>query len=78
MTPAATLIDWSRCSVLESVPDKQDGAWVFRGTRVPVTAILRNLSELSVSELSQEFPTVKPEQIVELLDFISRSAESRP
>jgi uncharacterized protein (DUF433 family) len=40
-----------------------------------VTAILRNLSELSVPELSQEFPTVRREEIAEVLDFIARSAE---
>jgi len=51
---------------------------VFRGTRVPVAAILRNLSELSILELSQEFPTVRREQITELLDFVARSAEPRP
>ncbi|MGA1997106.1 MAG: DUF433 domain-containing protein [Bryobacteraceae bacterium] len=76
MATATTLIDWSRCSVLESKPDTQGGAWVFRGTRVPVTAILRNMSELSISELSQEFPTVGAGQIAELLDFIAQSAES--
>jgi hypothetical protein len=38
---------------------------------VPVTAILRNLSELSVPELSQEFPTVRREEIAEFLDFIA-------
>jgi uncharacterized protein (DUF433 family) len=70
-----TVIDWSLCSVLESKPDTQGGAWVFRGTRVPVSAILRNLSELTVPELSEEFPTVKREQINGLLDFISQSAE---
>lgn len=78
MATAMTLIDWSRCPVLESKPETQGGAWVFRGTRVPVTAILRNMSELSVAELSEEFPTVRTEQITELLDFIARSAESRP
>ena len=78
MAAGTTLIDWSCCSVLESKPDTQGGAWVFRGTRVPVTAILRNVSEMSVLELSQEFPTVSPEQIADLLDFIARSAESRP
>jgi uncharacterized protein (DUF433 family) len=41
-----------------------------------VTAILRNLSELSVSELREEFPTVRREQIEALLEFIARSAES--
>ena len=78
MAAAQTIIDWSRCPVLESKPDTQGGAWVFRGTRVPITAILRNLSELSVPELSQEFPTVRREQITELLDFIAHSAEKRP
>jgi uncharacterized protein (DUF433 family) len=76
MAAARSVIDWSRCPELESRPDTQGGAWVFRGTRVPVTAILRNLSELSVSELSDEFPTVRREQIEALLEFIARSAES--
>ena len=77
MATSQTLIDWSLCPALESKPDTQGGAWVFRGTRVPVTAILRNMSELSISELSQELPTVRPEQIAELLDFIAQSAEIR-
>src|SRR5271156_1052951 len=74
MTATQTVIDWSLCPVLESKPDTQGGAWVFRGTRVPGTAILRNLSELSVAELSQEFPTVRPEQITEVLEFVAQSA----
>ncbi len=78
MATAQTTIDWSRCPVLESKPGTQGGAWVFRGTRVPVTAILRNLSELSVPELSQEFPSVRREEIAEVLDFIARSAEKIP
>jgi len=78
MATAQTTIDWSHCPVLESKPGTQGGAWVFRGTRVPVTAILRNLSELSVPELSQEFPTVRREEIEEVLDFIARSTETRP
>ena len=78
MATAQATIDWSRCPVLESKPGMQGGAWVFRGTRVPVTAILRNLSELSVPELSQEFPTMRREEIAEVLDFIARSAEKIP
>ena len=75
---AQTVLDWSRCPFLESKPDTQGGAWVFRGTRVPVTAILNNLGELSVGELAEEFPTVNPEQIKDLLDFIARSVEPHP
>jgi uncharacterized protein (DUF433 family) len=77
MATSQTLIDWSLCPALESKPDMQGGAWVFRGTRVPVSAILRNLSELSVSELTEEFPTVRPEQIAEFLEFLARSAAPR-
>jgi uncharacterized protein (DUF433 family) len=76
MAATQTLIDWSLCPALESKPDTQGGAWVFRGTRVPVTAILRNLSELSAGELAEEFPSVRPEQIAEFLEFLARSAAS--
>jgi len=76
MAAAQSVINWSNCPELESKPDTQGGAWVFRGTRVPVTAILRNLSELSVPELQKEFPTVRQDQIAGLLEFIARSAES--
>jgi uncharacterized protein (DUF433 family) len=77
MATAHTVIDWSLCPVLESKADTQGGAWVFRGTRVPVTAILRNLGELSVREL-EEFPTVSRQQITELLDFLAQSAAPHP
>jgi uncharacterized protein (DUF433 family) len=77
MATTQTVIDWSLCAALESKPETQGGAWVFRGTRVPVSAILRNLSELSVAELAREFPTVETAQITELLDFLARSAAPR-
>ena len=72
---AQTVLDWAACPVLESVEGKLGGAWVFRGTRVPVTAVLSNLSEMSISEIEEDFPTVRHEQITGLLDFIARSAE---
>jgi len=36
--------------VLESVPGKVSGAWIFRGTRVPVSAILTNLKHSTLDE----------------------------
>ena len=36
-------LDWSQCPAVESVPGKVSGAWVLRGTRMPVTAIFENL-----------------------------------
>lgn len=37
------MLDWTTCDAVERNPEKQSGAWVFRGTRVPVSALLENL-----------------------------------
>ena len=63
------MIDWSKCSVLESVSGKVSGAWVFRGTRVPVSAILKNLKHLTPDQLVEEYPSVSREQIEAVLAF---------
>jgi uncharacterized protein (DUF433 family) len=70
-----TTIDWSQCPVLESIPGKVSGAWVFRGTRVPVSAILKNLEYLSINEVVQEYPSITREQVRTVLDFVARSAD---
>ena len=43
----ARALDWSRCVTVESVPGKVTGAWVFRGTRMPVVAVFENLGTVS-------------------------------
>ena len=69
------MIDWSKCPALESIPGKVSGAWVFRGTRVPVSAILKNLKHLTPDQLVEEYPSVPREQIAVVLDFLARSAD---
>ena len=39
------MTDWNKCSAVESVPGKVSGAWVFKGTRLPVSALFGNLAE---------------------------------
>ncbi len=34
-------IDWSQCPAVESVPGKVSGAWVLKGTRMPVLGYFR-------------------------------------
>jgi len=70
-----TTINWSQCPVLESIPGKVSGAWVFRGTRVPVSAILKNLEDLSINEVVEEYPSITREQVRAVLDFVARSAD---
>lgn len=65
-------LDWSRCPAVESVPGKVGGAWVFRGTRLPVATVIENLEDLSVEEVMEQFGATR-EQIVAVLDFVARS-----
>ena len=69
------MLDWSQCVVLESIPGKVSGAWVFRGTRVPVSAILKNLKHSTVDEVVENFPSVDKAKIEFVLDFVARSAD---
>jgi uncharacterized protein (DUF433 family) len=69
------MIDWSQCPVLESVPGKVSGAWVFRGTRLPVSAILRNMPYMTMDELIENFPSATREKIEIVMDFLAASAD---
>jgi uncharacterized protein (DUF433 family) len=68
----------SQCPAVESVPDRVGGAWVFRGTRLPVATVIENLEDLSIDEVMEQFVT--REQITAVLDFVAESlrAESIP
>jgi len=65
-------LDWSQCSAIESIPGKVSGAWVFRGTRLPVATVIENLEDLSVEEVMEQFDVTR-EQIKDVLDFVAQS-----
>lgn len=69
-------LDWSQCSAVESIPGKVSGAWVFRGARVPVSAIFENLKSSPIEEVPENFPITR-DQVQAVLDFAARSAEPR-
>ena len=51
-------------------PEILSGAAVFRGTRVPVAALLDNLAAgLSLDEFLDNFPTVTRTQVLQILEF---------
>jgi len=68
-------IDWSQCPAVESVPGKVSGAWVFRGTRMPVSTVFENLESGATIEDIIEWFGVTREQVVAVLDFAARSLE---
>ena len=68
------MIDWITCTVVERDPERVSGAWVFRGTRVPVAALFENLEEdASVHEFLEWFPGVTLTQARAVLEHAARS-----
>jgi uncharacterized protein (DUF433 family) len=51
-------------------PNKVSGAWVFRGTRVPVAALFENLKDgASLEQFLEWFPGVKRSQVEAVLEY---------
>ncbi len=71
------MLDWSTCSVVERDPQRMSGGWVFRGTRVPVSALFENLEEdIEITEFVDLFPGVTLEQVRKVLDHAAKSLAS--
>lgn len=68
------MLDWSTCRAVERKPDVVSGAWVFRGTRVPVHALFENIEGgATIDQFLEWFPGVTREQIEAVLDHAARS-----
>lgn len=69
-------LDWSKCEAVESIPGKVSGAWVFKGTRTPVSIVFENLQDgLTVEELMEQYPLTR-EQIAAAIEFVVHSLEN--
>ena len=59
----------TRDSIAHSDPDILGGVPVFRGTRVPVQSLFDHLqSGDSIDDFLQGFPSVRSEQVLQLLE----------
>jgi uncharacterized protein (DUF433 family) len=68
-------LDWSTYPAVESIPGKVSGAWVFRGTRLPVVTIFENLADgLTIEEIMNQYDVTR-EQVKAVLNFAARSLE---
>jgi uncharacterized protein (DUF433 family) len=68
------MLHWSECSAVDRTPGKVSGAWLFKGTRVPVKALFENLeSGATIEDFLEWFPGVSREQIEAVLDHAQRS-----
>ena len=72
---ATATLDWSQCPAVESVPGRLSGAWVFRDTRMPVSAVFENLEAgATIEEIIEQFDITR-EQISAVLEFAARSLD---
>lgn len=72
------ILDWSQCPSVESVPGRLSGAWVFRDTRMPVSAVFENLEAgATIGEIVEQFDITKG-QIIAVLEFAARSLDPAP
>jgi uncharacterized protein (DUF433 family) len=70
------MIDWSSCPTVERDPQRVSGAWVFRGTRVPVESLFQNLEDgADVADFVSWFPGVSSEQVRLVLEHAARSLQ---
>lgn len=70
------ILDWSQCSAVESVPGRLSGAWVFRGTRMPVSAVFENLEAGATIDEIAEWFDIPREQIIVVIEFAARSLDA--
>lgn len=68
------MFEWSRCPAIERDAEKVSGAWVFKGTRVPVKSLFENLEDgASIDDFLSWFPGVSREQVESVLEHAEQS-----
>jgi uncharacterized protein (DUF433 family) len=71
------MLDWSTCPAVERDPQKVSGVWVFRGTRVPVSALFENVEGgATVDQFLEWFPGVNRKQVEVVLEHAARSVQT--
>jgi uncharacterized protein (DUF433 family) len=71
------MLDWATCPAVERDPEKLGGAWIFRGSRIPVRALFENIAGgASVEQFLSWFPGVTREQVDAVLAHPAASGEA--
>ena len=65
-------MNWNGCNAVESREDKLSGAFVFKGTRIPVAALFENLlAGATIDEFLEWFPGSSRDQVEAVLSFVA-------
>jgi uncharacterized protein (DUF433 family) len=66
------MLDWSKCDAVERVPGR--GAFVFKGTRLPVATLFENLTAgATVGDFLKWYEGVTREEVLGVLKYAKRS-----
>ena len=69
--------DWATCPAVERHPQRVSGAWVFRGSRVPIRALFENLRDgATIDEFLMWFPGVSRDQVQAVLDHEAQQLQA--
>lgn len=72
-------LDWSQCPAVESIPGKVSGAWVLKGTRMPVSVIFENLKAgANLDDIMKWFEGLDRAQVEAVIEFAARSLDVTP
>jgi uncharacterized protein (DUF433 family) len=71
------MLDWQTCPAVERDQEKLGGAWIFRGTRVPVSALFENLEGgATLDQFLEWFPGVTRRQAESVLEHAAQSVQA--
>jgi uncharacterized protein (DUF433 family) len=71
------MLDWQTCPAVERDPEKLGGAWIFLGTRVPVSALFENLEGgATIDQFLEWFPGVTRRQAESVLEHAAQSVQA--
>jgi len=70
------MVDWSQCPVVESDPERVHGAWVLRGTRLPISLVFECLAKgATIDDIIDWYGGVTHSQIEQVIGFVARSLQ---
>jgi uncharacterized protein (DUF433 family) len=68
------MLNWETCDAVERHSDRLGGAWVFKGSRVPVKALFENIEAgASVDDFLEWFQGVTRAQVIAVLAHAEKS-----
>ena len=71
------MTNWETCPAVERRPGKLSGAWVFAGTRVPISALFENLgSGATVEQFLEWFPGVEEWKVKAVLQHEAKALKA--